>query len=118
MAKNTEEYPIIEGCFEYNGKTYDCRPAIERDIQLIIQEAETSHKESFDKLYDRQSLKPNKVRIYLDEKDNPIFGIVIYLIAYKDGNGERYACGGYYPFITITFDTILLPHYFQTSICW
>ena len=114
MAKTTEEYPIIGNCFEYDGKTYDCSYAIKRDVKLIIQEAETSHKDSFDELYDRQSLKADKVRIFLDKEDKPIFGMVIYLIEYKDKSWKRYACGGYYPF----WDDKLFPHLYQESICW
>lgn len=109
-----EEYPIINDHFELNGKTYDCTHAIKRDIKMIIQEAETSHKDSFDKFYDRQSLKAHKVRIFLDKEDKPVFGMVIYLIEYKDGGWKREACGGYYPF----WDNLLFPHPFQESICW
>ena len=60
MAKNTEEYPITGDCFEYDGKMYDCSYAIKRDTKLIIQEAETSHKDSFDNLsqMDQQFLNP------------------------------------------------------------
>ena len=114
MAKNSKEYPIIGYCFEYDGKMYDCSYAIKRDTKLIIQEAETSHKDSFDELYDRGSLKADKVRIFLDKEDKPIFGMVIYLIEYKDKSWERWACGGYYPF----FDDKLFPHPYQESICW
>lgn len=109
-----EEYPIKDNGFEYDGKTYDCSYAIKRDIKLIIQEAKTSHKDSFDNLYDRQSLKANKVCIFLDKEDKPIFGMVTYLIEYKDKSWKRYACGGYYPF----WDDKLFPHLYQESICW
>ena len=109
-----EDYPIINDYFEYDEKNYDCSLAIKRDIKMILQEAETSHKDSFDKLYNRDSLKPNKVRIFLDEKDNPVFGMVIYLIEYKDGSCKRESCGGYYPF----WEKLLLPHPYQESVCW
>jgi len=109
-----EEYPINGNCFEYDGKTYDCSYAIKRDIKLIIQEAETSHKDSFDELYDKQSLKADKVRIFLDKEDKPVFGMVTYIIDYKEENSGRYACGGYYPF----WDDKLFPHPYQESICW
>jgi len=109
-----EEYPINGNYFEYDGKTYDCSYAIKRDIKLIIQEAETSHKDSFDELYDRQSLKADRIRIFLDEEDKPIFGMVTYIIKYKEGNNGRYACGGYYPF----WDDELFTHPYQESICW
>ena len=112
----TEEYPIKDNGFEYGGKTYDCQFAIKRDIKLIIQEAETSHKDTFDELYDRSTLRPDKIRIFADGDGVPIYGIVIYLIDYKDGNDSRYACGGYYRF---EFDnSTLLPHPYQESICW
>lgn len=108
------EIEIIDNCcFEYNEKIYNCSQAITRDTKLIIQEAKTSHENSFS-LYDEQSLKADKIRVYLDEKNNPIFGFIIYLIDYKDGSGQRYACGGYYPF----WDTELFPHPYQESICW
>jgi len=109
-----KEYSIVNDSFEYNGKTYDCSYAIKRDIKMILSEAEESHKDSFDKLYDRQSLKADKVSIVLDEEDKPVFGMVIYLINYKNENSRRFACGGYYPF----WETALFPHPYQESICW
>ncbi len=108
------EYPIKDKHFKHNDTSYDCSHAIERDIPLIINEAETSHKESFSEFYDKQSLKASKVRVFLDEKDNPIFGIVIYTIYNKKSNYNRLACGGYYKF----WRNILLPHLYQESICW
>lgn len=108
------ECPIINDCFEYNERMYDCGCAIERDIKMILQEAETSHGDSFDKTYDRQSLKANRVRIFLDEEGKPVFGMVIYAIEYKDEIWKRSACGGYYPF----WEGKLFPHFFQESICW
>jgi hypothetical protein len=110
----TEEYPIKDNGFEYLGNYYDCQFAIKRDIEMILQEAETSHKDTFDKLYDRNTLKTDKIRIFVDEDNVPIYGMIIYVIDYKDGNGSRYACGGYYPF---EFD-YLSPHLYQESICW
>ena len=111
-----EEYPIKDNGFEYLGKYYDCQFAIKRDIKMILQEAEISHKDTFDELYDRNTLRPNKIRIYVDENDTPIYGMIIYLIDYKEENWCRYACGGYYPF---EFDnSVLLPHPYQESICW
>lgn len=109
-----EEYPITNEYFKCDGKTYNCGYAIKRDLEMIIQEAETSHKDSFDELYDKDSLKPDKVRIYLDENGTPVFGMVIYLINYKNENCQRFACGGYYPF----WEKALFPHPYQESICW
>ena len=108
-----EDYPIINGHFVYDGKSYDCTPVIERDIKMILQEAETSHKDSFDELYDRKSLKANNVRLFF-ENGQLSYGMVLYTIHNKVDNYERAACGGYYPF----WDNKLLPHPYQESICW
>jgi hypothetical protein len=111
-----EKYPIKDNGFEYLDKHYNCQFAIKRDIKMIIQEAEASHGDTFDKLYDRNTLRADKIRIFVDGDDVPIYGMIIYLIDYKDGNGSRYACGGYYNF---KFgNSILCPHPYQESICW
>ena len=111
-----EEYPIIGNSFEYDGKTYDCSYAIKRDVKMILQEAETSHKDTFNELYDKNTLRANKIRIFVDGDNVPIYGMIIYLIDYKEENCSRYACGGYYRF---EFDnSVLLPHPYQESICW
>ncbi len=110
----SEEYPIEDNRFEYNGIHYYCDFAIENDTKLIIQEAETSHKDSFDKLYDRTTLKPEKIRVFVDEKEKFIYGLIIYVINYKNGRVGRYACGNYYPF----WENNLMPHPYQASICW
>ena len=53
---------------------------------------------------------------YVDGNNIPIFGMIIYLIDYKEENYSRSACGGYYRF---EFDnSVLLPHPYQESICW
>lgn len=113
-----EEYPIKDNWFEYLGNHYDCHYAIERDIKMILQEAETFHKDTFDKLYDKNTLRPDKIRIFVDGDNVPIYGMIIYLIDYKEEYNfpSRYACGGYYKF---EFDnSVLLPHQYQESICW
>ena len=109
-----EEYPIKDNGFEYLGKHYDCQFAIKRDIKMIIQEAGTSHKYTFDKFYDRETLKPKGIRLFTDEEGKPIYGMVLYTIQNKTANYERVACGGYYPF----WDDKLFPHPYQESICW
>ena len=115
-AIKKEEYPIKDNGFEYLGNHYDCQFAIKRDVKMILQEAEISHKDTFDELYDRNTLRPDKIRIYVDENDTPIYGMIIYLIDYKEENTSRYACGGYYRF---AFDnSVFLPHPYQESICW
>lgn len=108
------ELPIKDNSFEYKGKTYDCSLAIKRDIKQIIQEAEISHKESFDKTYKRESLAPDKVRVYLEDNGNLIFGMVLYLIDYRYDKAQRWACGNYYPI----WQNLLCTHPYQGSICW
>lgn len=115
-AIKTEVYPIKDNGFEYLGNHYNCQYAIKRDVKMIIQEAETYHKDIFDELYDRNTLRADKIRIFVDKDNTLIYGIIIYLIDYKDGSSSRYACGGYYPF---EFNnSVLLPHPYQESICW
>lgn len=110
------EYPIKDNGFEHLGKHYDCQFAIKRDVEMILQEAETSHKYIFGKLYDRNTLRPDKIRIFVDEDNVPICGMVIYKLHQKNDNYWRYACGGYYIF---EFDFLaLVPHPYQESICW
>lgn len=46
--------------------------------------------------------------------NTPQFGMMIYVIDYKSGFNGRYACGNYYPI----YDEVLIPHFFQGSICW
>lgn len=102
--------------FDHIGNHYDCHYAIARDIKMILQEAETSHKNTFDEFYDRNTLRPDKIRLYVDENNIPIYGMIIYVIDYKKEQMSRSACGGYYPF---EFDnSVLLPHPYQESICW
>ena len=75
-----------------------------------------SHKDNFDEFYDRNTLRPRTMRLYVDENNIPIYGMIIYVIDYKKEHMSRSACGGYYPF---EFDnSILLPHPYQESICW
>jgi len=109
-----KEYPINDNSFEYLEKHYDCRLAIKRDMKMIIQEAETSHKDNFDEFYDRNTLRPDKIRLFLDENRLPIFGMIIYRIHQKKDNYWRSACGGYYQFL----EENLFPHPYQESICW
>ena len=87
-----EEYPIKDNGFEYLGNHYDCQFAIKRDVKMILREAEISHKDTFDKLYDRSTLRPDKIHIFVDGDNIPILGMIIYLIDYKDGKCSRYAC--------------------------
>ena len=109
------EYPIKDNGFKHLDKYYGCQFAIERDIKMILQEAETSHKDTFDILYDRNTLRPDIIRVFVDENNVLIYGMIIYLIDYKEGNSWRLACGGYYRF---AFNSLFLPHPYQESICW
>ena len=116
MATIKKEFPIKENGFDYLGQHYDCKFAIKRDMKLILKEAETSHKDTFDECYDRTTLRADKIRVFLDEQNIPIYCIIIYIIDYKNENCSRYACGGYYPF---EFNNSqLIPHPYQESICW
>ena len=111
-----EELTIKDNGFEYLEKHYDCHFAIKRDIKMILQEAETSHKDTFNELYDRDTLRPDKICIFVDKDNVPIYGMIIYIIDYKKEKNSRIACGNYYPF---EFDnSVLLPHPYQESICW
>lgn len=107
---------IKDNGFEYLGKHYDCQCAIKRDVKMILQEAETSHKDEFDKLYNKSTLRADKIHIFVDKDNVPIYGMIVYLINYKEGNTGRYACGGYYIFNSDS--SKLYPHPYQESICW
>ena len=108
-----EEYPIRDNGFEYLGTHYDCEFAIKRDIRMILQEAESSHKDEFENFYDKDSLVADKVRLFTDDSNIPIYGIIIYKI-YNTSGYWRCACGNYYP----VNGAHLEPHFFQASICW
>ena len=112
----TNDIAITDGKFEYNNKTYDCKHIIKRDKKNILREADESHKEEFDRLYDRNTLRPLKCRVYLDTADNISCVMVIYKVDYREGNSARLACGDYYP----VWDdvTTIYPHPYQSSICW
>ena len=117
-----KEVSINSNEFEYNGVKYDAELAIKKDKKLIIAEAMDSHKEVFEKEYNKDSLTQDHVRLYLDEKNEIVYGMIIYLIKYKTKtilrNG-RYACGNYYPIYKASNGkNFLEPHPYQTSICW
>ncbi len=108
-----EEYPVKDNGFEYLDTHYDCEFAIKKDVKRIIQEAESSHKDEFENFYDKDSLVADKVRLFTDDSNIPIYGMIIYKIYNKSGYW-RIACGNYYP----VNDLHLEPHFFQASICW
>lgn len=110
----TQENIRINGNeFEHIGMVYDCKYAIQKDIELILDEARKSHPD-FDKIYVVDSLKPEKIVAYFDDKGKPVFGMIIYTIDYKDNSSSRLACGGYYPIN----ETGLSIHPYQYSVCW
>lgn len=119
MLKNFEEIEIIDSKFTHKGDTYDCNSAIKRDMALIIQEAEKSHKDTFDDTYDRYTLRPEKARVYT-LFDRPVYCIISYLINYKDSNYGRYALGEYYPIQPKgeAGHFFVCPHPYNGSICW
>lgn len=110
--------------FEFNGVKYNAEYAINKDKRLIIAEAMDSHKEVFEKEYDKDSLTQDSVRLFLNEKNDTVYAMIIYLIKYKDsGKGVlvngRYACGNYYPIHKFSSGkSFLNPHPYQSSICW
>ena len=112
-----EEYEIKDNSFEYLDKKYDCSKLIALDKTLIIREAEISHKDTFDELYDRDSLTPEKVNLFFDEPTKPVFCMIIYTIKYKNESTRRFACGNYYPIWNL-HDLKIMPHPYQGSICW
>lgn len=114
---NTNDIKIIDGKFEYLGNEYDCKYLIERDKKNILREADESHKDEFDKLYDRNTLTPLKCRVYLDNNDKIVYLMIIYTVDYREGNGRRLACGDYYPECNYGRN-VLFPHAYQASICW
>ena len=95
-------------------KDFDLRWAIEVDTKHIIREAENSYPTTFHNEYDPESLHPVSVRLFVDENNDPIYGMVIYSIYNKKECYERFACGNYYPFR----NNDLEPHPYQGSICW
>ena len=114
----TNEIEIIDGKFEYLGKVYDCKYLIERDKKNILREADESHKDTFDELYDRNTLAPSKCRVYFDYNDNIVYLMIIYTVDYRDGKCKRTACGDYYPVCNNFGENTLFPHPYQASICW
>ena len=114
---NTNDIEIIDGKFEYLGKVYDCKYLIERDKKNILREADESHKDTFDKLYYRDTLSPLKCRVYLDNNDKIVYLMIIYTVDYRDGKCKRTACGDYYPECNFG-ENVLFPNPYQASICW
>ena len=96
----------------------NCELAIKNDKKFIILEAQNSHKDKLEELYDKDSLRPESIRVFFYD-EHPIYAMLIYVINYKDSYDKyaygRYACGSYYPFYN---NKMLLPHLFQNSICW
>lgn len=124
LKTDYKEIKLNGNFFEYNGKKYSCEYAIKRDIVMITQEAECNHKNEFENLYVGDSIKPYEIRLYTNEKDIPIFGMIVYFVPFTEeykkecwGDG-RSACGGYYPIKEYGQFAGLRPHSYQESICW
>jgi hypothetical protein len=114
-----EDVKLDSDLLEYNGVTYDLERAVKNDIEQIIGEAEKSHGAEFKRLYDKESIRPDRVHVFIDKDGEPAFGLVTYVIKYKEGDNGRYACGNYYPFYKASLDkNFLMPHPYQASICW
>lgn len=112
-----EEIKIENGYFEYMGKTYSCEVATKFDTELILKEAEKSHP-GYTELYDKESLRPDRIRVFIDERtEELVMGMIIYLIDYKDLKTSRTACGGYYPIYGDSINCLSV-HPYQYSICW
>ena len=119
----TKDIEITTSSFNYNGIEISIQRAIDVDTTLIKKKAEESHKDYFDRLY-KKSIIPNKIRIFLNERNEPVFGMLIYYCEYQDWYKEkafgtgREACGNYYPIENINGKYYLEPHPYQASICW
>lgn len=100
---------------ELNDEKYKLNVAIEHDKEVILREAKESHGEIFEEIYDVDSLKPYRIKIYsVDGK--PVLGMIIYIIDYKGTYNcpHRQACGNYHLF----HKDSLIPHPYAGSICW
>lgn len=111
--------------FEYNGVKYDCKWVVKKDKKIILQEAEESHKEQLESMYEKDSLAPDHVKLYMDDNGNPLYLMMVYVIKYKNkstfGTG-RYACGCYQPIenglVNQEGFNVVYPHPYQGSVCW
>lgn len=55
--------------FIYNGDFYDCEFLTKIEKSQILLEAENSHKDEIENLYDKDSLRPFTAKLYLDAND-------------------------------------------------
>ena len=108
------EYPIENSSFAHNGVMIDCKYALKLDKTIIIRNGRRTHREEFVKCYDSKSLKPKKINLYVDKDNNPVYGYIVYTIHNKKADYDRLAVGGYYPI----WENKLMPHPYQTSVCW
>ena len=121
-TKETEIYFNEEGTgFTYNGEFYDCEHLVAFEKLQILAEAEHSHKDEINNKYDKDSLKPIRVKLYLDDNDKIMHLMVVYEILYKNHLSGRYACGAYQVsknFFKVEDKTVVGYHPYQDSICW
>ena len=121
---NTErtEIPVstnIDGTFtfDYDGKTYDCSHLVERDKEVILREADDTHKGVVDELYIRDSLAPARCKVHTKD-DEIVYLMLVYTIQYRVGGDRRTACGDCYPFCEPKEGVLFPPYPYQGSICW
>lgn len=121
-TKEIEVYFNEEGTeFIYSGDFYNCEYLVAFEKLQILTEAEYSHKDEIDNMYDKDSLKPVRVKLYLDDNDKIMYLMVVYEILYKDHSSGRYACGAYQVsknFFQFEGKTVVGYHNYQDSICW
>lgn len=121
--KDIEVYFNEEGTgFTHNGEFYDCEHLVAFEKLQILAEAKHSHKDDIENIYDKDSLKPLRVKLHLDDNDKIMHIMVVYEILYKDHSGGRYACGAYQVsknfFKKADGKTVIGYHPYQDSICW
>ena len=109
--------------FEYDGITYNCDRIIKSDREAILREADTRPDIKY---YDRESLFPHHIRLFINEEHNvPEVIMIVYGIKTISGDDGysyfRQACGLYHV-ITKNWikdsKVIITPHEYQGSICW
>lgn len=113
-----KDIPIADNKFEHNGKSYDCSHLIKRDKKAILREADADHGDTFDTLYDRDTLEPVKVKAYLDDSGAIVYLMIVYRIRYRVGDVHRTACGEWYPFCELRDGVLFESSLYAGSICW
>lgn len=119
MKTKEKETPVIDGKFEHGGRSFDCSHLIKRDKAVILREADSSHADTFDRLYDRDSLKAVKAKLNVGEDGSIEWLMIVYTIDYKaPDTSKRTACGDCYPFYELKEGVLFNMYPYQGSICW